>query len=171
VLQAITYNPESLAMTQGDTVIPLCQRRIGKTVYNAPMTLTLDLNPDLERRLRAEAASRGLTLEELILEDLNARAAQVLNPSRLNPEETALMQVITEGLPEAFWARYRELITLRDQEALSEAEHAELIDCSDRVEQLSARRVEALVQLAQLRRVSVQTLRAELGLQPVPIAA
>lgn len=135
------------------------------------MTLTLDLNPDLERRLRAEAASRGLTLEQFILENLNTHAAQDSNPSRLNPEETALMQVITEGLPEAFWVRYRELIALRDQEALSPPEHAELIDCSDKVEQLTARRAEALVQLARLRGVSVQSLRAELGLQPVPIAA
>jgi hypothetical protein len=145
--------------------------RLADTNYNAPMTLTLDLNPELERQLRNEAAARGLTLEELVLKDLQARAAQNTNPARLNPEETNLMQTITEGLPEDFWTRYRHLIKLREQESLTDLEHAELIACSDQVEHLTASRTGALVELARLRGLSVQTLRDQLGLQPVPTAA
>jgi hypothetical protein len=141
------------------------------TDYNAPMTLTLDLNPELERQLRNEANARGLTLEQLVLGDLQARVAQLSKPSRLNNEETKLMQVITEGMSEAFWTRYRHLIQLRESETLTDLELGELIAASDRVEHLSARRAEALVELASLRGRSVQVLRDELGLKPVSTAA
>jgi hypothetical protein len=62
------------------------------------MTLTLDLNPELERQLRNEANARGLTLEQLVLRDLQARVVQHTKPNRLNGDETKLMQAITEGL-------------------------------------------------------------------------
>jgi hypothetical protein len=135
------------------------------------MTLTLDLNPELERQLRNEAAARGLTLEQLVLGDLQARVARHTNPGVLSQEETHLMQVITEGLSEDFWARYRHLIDLREQEILTDLEQAELIACSDRVEHLTASRTEALVELARMRGLSVHSLRDQLGLQPVPTAA
>ena len=132
------------------------------------MIVTLDLNPELEARLRAQAASRGLTLEQWILEDLGAR---LTGPTRLSAEETALLSVISEGFPEAFWARYRDLIARRDAETLTPNEHAELIACSNQIELQNARRVEALIRLAALREVSVESLRDALGLRPVPIAA
>jgi hypothetical protein len=134
------------------------------------MTLTLDLNPELERQLRFEARARGLTLEQLVLKDLQARVAHSTK-ARLSNEETTLMQTITEGLPESFWSRYRYLIDLREQEILTDLEHAELIACSDRVEQLTAHRTEALVELANLRGQAVHALRDELGLKPVSTAA
>jgi hypothetical protein len=137
------------------------------TDYNATMTLKLDLNPELERQLRNEAASHGLTLEQLILKDLQARVM----PARLNHEETTLMQTISEGFPEAFWTRYRHLIGLREQERLTDLEQAELIACSDRVEHLNAERTAALVELAKLRGQSIHTLRDELGLKPISTAA
>ena len=118
-----------------------------------------------------EANARGLTLEQLVLGDLQARVAQHTRPSRLNNEETQLMQVITEGLSEAFWTRYRHLIQLQETETLTDLEHTELIAASDRVEHLTARRTEALVELASLRGRSVQVLRDELGLKPVSTAA
>lgn len=135
------------------------------------MTLTLDLNPELERQLRNEANARGLTVEQLVLGDLQARVAQHVKPNRLNGDETKLMQAITEGLSEAFWKRYRHLIQLQETETLTDLEHADLIAASDRVEHLTARRTEALVELASLRGRSVQVLRDELGLKPVSTAA
>jgi hypothetical protein len=70
-----------------------------------------------------------------------------------------------------FWTRYRHLIHLRETETLTDLEHAELIAASDRVEHLTARRTEALVELASLRGRSVRALRDELGLKPVSTAA
>jgi hypothetical protein len=152
------------------TVLPELAR-LADTDHNAPVTLTLDLNPELERQLRNEAAARGLTLEQLVLKDLEARVVQHTNPTRLSHEETRLMQVITEGLPEDFWARYRHLIDLREQKILTDLERTELITCSDQVESLTASRTEALGELARLRGLSVYSLRDQLGLQPVPTAA
>jgi hypothetical protein len=83
------------------TVLPELAR-LTDTDYNAPVTLTLDLNPELERQLRNEAAARGLTLEQLVLKDLEARVALHTNPGVLSQEETNLMQAITKGLPEDF---------------------------------------------------------------------
>ena len=53
----------------------------------------------------------------------------------------------------------------------SDLEHAELIARSDRVEQFTVRRTDALVELASLRGSSVQVLRIELALKPVPSVA
>jgi hypothetical protein len=135
------------------------------------MTLVLDLNPELERKLRHQADAHGLTLEQLVLANLQARVAQNTLTVRLNSAETALMQTINEGFPETFWTRYRQLINLREQETLTEPELSELIACSDQVEHLNTRRVEALVELAGLRGLAVQTLLETLDLKPVPIAA
>lgn len=129
------------------------------------MSLTLHLSPGLEQRLREEARQRGLKLEELLEQDLEARWGEP------NPSEAKLLLTITQDLPESFWQRYRKLIAKREARVLTESEHQELIALSDQAEGLSLQRTKALLQLARLRGVGVLALQKQLGLLAMKLSA
>jgi hypothetical protein len=81
--------------------------------------------------------------------------------------EATLLQRITTGLPESFWARYRLLVQKRDAENLEPAEQLELISLSDQTEELTLYRTEALLELAKRRNTTIDALQVQFGLQPV----
>jgi hypothetical protein len=68
------------------------------------------------------------------------------------------------GISAQTWERYRELKNRRDAEALTEAEHDELIAISDQVEEANVRRMRNLVELARLRGISLDELMQQLGI-------
>lgn len=84
--------------------------------------------------------------------------------TRLSAEESRLLLAINQGLPEEVHTRYQALQEQRDRGELSKATHAELLALGDRVEELEAERLTYLVELAQLRGVSLGQLMADLGL-------
>ena len=129
----------------------------------------ISLEPELEAWLRDEARRRGETPEALLSRDVALRWASARNAPRLTSDETELLQTINSGLPESFWSRYRELIARRRAASLTEAEHQELIALSDQAEEKTLQRTEALIALAQLRRVGLEELRRSLGIQPVSV--
>ncbi len=65
----------------------------------------------------------------------------------------------------AFRQRYDELVVKGQAETLSDSEHAELITLSDEYEQLEFERVQAMADLARLRKKSLSDLMTELGIQ------
>jgi hypothetical protein len=87
-------------------------------------------------------------------------------PQSLSREEAALLQQINKGLPEEVWQRYRALVARRRAETLTPEEHKELIELSDRMEEVNARRMEHLVELARLRRMSLEAVMQQLGIRP-----
>jgi hypothetical protein len=133
------------------------------------MTLTIDLPPELEGRIREEAARAGLdtgtfirnTLEERVHHAANTAAA----PAHLPRTEADLLQKINEGLPPEMWQRYHELVARRRAETLTPEEQAELIALSDRVEAANTRRIEHLIELARLREISLEALMDQLGIK------
>jgi hypothetical protein len=80
-------------------------------------------------------------------------------------KEAELLQRINQGLPPDVQQRYDELTAKRRAETLIPEEHQELLALVDHIEQADAERVRALIELAQLRNVSVTTLMAELGIR------
>ena len=81
----------------------------------------------------------------------------------LSDEETTLLQQINKTLPPAEQARMDLLIEKREAETLTEAELAELITLSDRIEEIQVERLAALIELAALRNVSVEILKEALN--------
>jgi predicted ATPase len=79
-----------------------------------------------------------------------------------------LLQQINQGLPQETWQRYHELIDKRRAESLTPDEHATLIALSDQIEELNARRVGYLVELARLRQTPLEALMQQLGIQTLP---
>ena len=82
----------------------------------------------------------------------------------LKPTEARLLKVINTTLPAAERAEYRKLTTKRKNGMLTPAEHRELLRLSNEVEALHARRVQSVVKLAALRKMTVPEVMKRLGL-------
>ena len=140
------------------------------------MTLTIDVEPELEARLRGEAAPTGQDANHFIVSVLKeclreARHHEAMDaatpPSYLRPAETDLLLKVNEGLPPETWQRYNALLAKRRAETLTPDEHAGLIALSNQIEEVNARRIGYLVELARLRGTSLPTLMDALGIKPL----
>ncbi|MGH9800798.1 MAG: hypothetical protein ACRD82_10570, partial [Blastocatellia bacterium] len=133
-------------------------------------SLTIELKPELEIRLRDAANKAGLDAKTFITLSLEERLRESDSkngklPPRLSKRESGLIKKINEGLPEEIWKQYRQLAAKRRAETLTRKEHTELIALSDKIEELGSRRMEALVQLSALRQIPLKTLMKQMGIQ------
>ena len=128
------------------------------------MTIHLNVNSELERRLKKVASQMGLTPDTYIMRLLQKELESQAVPTRLSPEESKLLKKINSSLSAIEWERYRLLLSKRDAESLSEGEQAELIALSDQIEEANARRMKAVAELARLRKTTVPALVETLGL-------
>lgn len=127
------------------------------------MTITIDLAPEVEQRLREESARSGLAADvfaRLAVEERLRPARMLVLPHR----ESELLQLINQGLPPAMWQEYHELVAQRRAEALTPETHGRLIELSDEIEKANARRVGYLFELAQMRGVSLEEVMKQLGI-------
>ncbi|NOT57867.1 MAG: STAS/SEC14 domain-containing protein [Deltaproteobacteria bacterium] len=83
----------------------------------------------------------------------------------LSVAESALLMRINQGLPPELLRRVATLRAKREDESLSDTEYEELTRLTDRTEELHAERMTALVELAQLRGVSLPALMDHLGIR------
>ncbi len=120
----------------------------------------------MERKLKQAASQIGLSpdsyIVRLLQQELQARATS----GRLSAEETDLLQRINTSLSAVEWERYRALLAKRDAESLSDKEQVELIALSDQIETANVHRMEAVAELARVRKVTVSELMTTLGLSP-----
>lgn len=133
---------------------------------NTMTAITLNLSPDLEQKLRIEAAKEGIDPDCYIVNALqeHLQSSPVLDKAT----EADLLQQINIGFSAETWAQYRTLIAKRHAETLSSKEHADLIQLSDRLEKLNVTRIQALIQLANLRNQPLSDLMQTLGISPNP---
>jgi hypothetical protein len=78
--------------------------------------------------------------------------------------ESELLRAIYQGLPSSMARRFDELCAKRRCETLTPEEHTELLGLSDDVEKREARRLEALIALADIRHLPLTVLMEQLGL-------
>jgi hypothetical protein len=102
-------------------------------------------------------------LDHLVDRALFVRARRKANV--LTTEETVLLSAINQGIPSKLHDRYEILLEKRDDETLTEAEYAELLDISDQIEAFGVKRIEALAKLATLRQLPLLKLMDDLGIQ------
>lgn len=102
-------------------------------------------------------------LDHLVDRALFVRARRKANV--LTTEETVLLSAINQGIPSALHDRYEILLEKRDNETLTEAEYAELLDISNQIEAFGVKRIEALAKLATIRQVPLLKLMDDLGIQ------
>ncbi len=97
-----------------------------------------------------------------------ARTARRLAP-HLEARESELLEQINRSLPPQAEERYRQLITIRQAEALTPAELEELLSLTEQDETLQAERAKYLADLAKMRGVPLSRLMTELGIEPIPV--
>jgi hypothetical protein len=82
------------------------------------------------------------------------------NPTR----ESDLLKEINLGVSTDTWAEYHRLIAKRQAEILTEGEQEQLIEISDSLEVANVRRMNALIELTNMRGQSLDAVMQELGI-------
>ena len=127
------------------------------------MSITINIESDLMERLGKLAAAKGFQLDDFIVKMLEEQIpTQQLSVDEKRQLE--LLEKINMGLPIALWERYTLLKAKRQEETLTLSEQADLIDITDQIEQANAARMPFLIELAQLRNISLESLFQELDL-------
>jgi hypothetical protein len=93
-----------------------------------------------------------------------ALEAQRKAPS-LPQAEAELLLKINQGVPSQVQKRYDTLVVQRQAETLTPDEHDELLRLTNQIEDLQARRMEYLAELARLRKTSLTALMDSLGMR------
>lgn len=119
---------------------------------------------ELEQLMDGVAQLDTPTLENL-LSQVSLVLAQRKAP-RLAQQESMLLQQINQGVPDTMQKRYTQLQTKLHHETISADEHQELFALIDEIELVDANRLQALLELAQLRQVSLGELMRQLGIHP-----
>ena len=101
-------------------------------------------------------------LEQFVFR-VRALEAQRKAPSL--PRAEAELLRINQGVPPAVQRRYDQLIAKRRAESLTPDEHEELLQLTDQIENVEARRMEHLAELARLRQTSLPALLKTLGIR------
>ncbi len=84
----------------------------------------------------------------------------------LSEEEADLLKKINRGFPQKKWERLDFLNDKLEYETISEAEHEELSVLIEAYEKYSLQRLRQLGQLAMIRKVSLDEVMNQLGIQP-----
>ena len=103
------------------------------------------------------------------LENFFHQVAHLLAKRRapsLAKREAELLLKINEGYPVELRKKYEALAGKMQHKTISPTEHREILTLTDRMEALDAKRLEFLLELAQLRNISLDLLLRQLGLTP-----
>jgi len=112
--------------------------------------------------LKAVGQLNQSDLEQIVFQIIALRARRQAHS--LPQNEAKLLLKINQGLPPEVQKRYEELIAKRRAESLTTEEYDELLRLTDQIENLEARRVEYLAELACLRQTSLTKLMEDLGI-------
>jgi hypothetical protein len=100
---------------------------------------------------------------EQFLQKIGRLVARRKSPS-LSERETVLLQAINQSSNIALQNRYLALSKKQNSGIVTDAEHEELLALIDKLEILQAKRLENLIELAQLRGISLELLMQNLNL-------
>lgn len=107
---------------------------------------------------------------ERFLSQVSILLARRKAPS-LPEREAELLRKINQGLPTALQQRYDELNAKVRANTITSSEHRELLQLVDQIELADAERMQHLIELAQLRALSVDELMNQLGIHHPPAHA
>ena len=126
-----------------------------------------EVNIELDELLTGVSQLKTPDLEELLAEVSILLAHRKV--ASLPEREAELLQEINQALPASAQQRYDELNAKLRAETIRPSEHKELLALIDQSEMVAANRLEKLLELAQLRQVTLPELMNQLGIQPPPV--
>jgi uncharacterized protein (DUF1778 family) len=133
------------------------------------MTITLELSPELEKNIKEAAAKAGSQPVDFVLDAVQERLSKTtgVSSAHLSKRESELLLAINQSFSHVHWQHYFELIDKRDAETVTLEELNELIGITNSIEEANAKRLQYLVELAQLRNTSLDKLMDDLDLRPL----
>ncbi|MDF5727649.1 MAG: STAS/SEC14 domain-containing protein [Rhizonema sp. PD38] len=117
-----------------------------------------------EQLLKAVEQMQEQEFEAFVTQVLLLRAQR--EAPRLSSSESQLLLKINQGLDDQLQDRFNQLIAKRQALTITDAELEELIQLTDRIEQLDAERIQSLAELARLRQRSLTEVMQDLNIQP-----
>lgn len=133
------------------------------------MTLVLNLEPELESAIQAEAHRNGVKETDLVLTTLRHRFRDVnheSSPTNLSKTESDLLIRINNAVQNTVWEEYDRLNLKRKSETLSDDEQRRLIELSDDIDAVHFDRIAAASEFAELRSIPLKQLMLDLGIRP-----
>ena len=127
------------------------------------MSITIEIRPTLEQRLREKAKDRGVDIDDIIEQVLENWSENALEES-LETETSLLKKINRTGFSQSFWSEYHSLIRKRQEETIDETELNRLIEMSDMLEKANVQRLQNAIELAKMRQVPVHEVLRQLGI-------
>lgn len=124
--------------------------------------VTSQIEIDFDEVLKGVARLENSELEQFT-EKIIALRAQRRAPS-LPQNEAELLQKINRGVPPEVRQRCTELNTRLQEEIITPEEQNELLELTDQIEWADAERIRNLAKLAELRKISIDSLMDQLNL-------
>ncbi len=129
------------------------------------MSITIQLNPSLEHRLRENAQKKGVGVDQFVMQFLERNFPEENpRPLSVSKREAELLQKVNLDIPTKTWSLYLQLKAKRQSKTATEAELAALQSITEQVEAANALRIAVLAELAQIRNISIRALMEQLGL-------
>ncbi len=127
--------------------------------------ITQQVNVGLDEVLKGFSQLETADLEQFMqkLSLLVARRKAQVLPER----ESALLLKINTAIPKSLQKRYENLLIKSSAETITPTEHEELVSVIDKIETKNAKRLEYLIELSQLRGISLDELMRQLHLSPI----
>lgn len=131
------------------------------------MSIVLQINNDLEQRLRQKALKQGVEVNQYLSQFLEqVFPFKVSNLPFVSDREAALLQQINLDISPEQWSLYIQLKEKRQKGKISKSQKEQLIELSDAIENANVKRIAVLAKLAQIRRLPIRVLMEQLGLAP-----
>jgi hypothetical protein len=132
----------------------------------ATRTAVIQVEPDLAEAFNAAPKTRKKQALSAMRQVLRPAGRRKGNVPRLSKKETELFLKINRTLPEDKQQRYDELNEKRFEETLTKREHAELLGLIEELQDIWAERLQAVIDLAKLRKISPREMMKQLGVDP-----
>ena len=129
------------------------------------MSLILQINPSLEKRMRQNALQKGVELNQFIVHILESNFPEKKPKTKaLSKRESLLLQDINLAIPVETWERYHILRAKRQAETINVPENTEYTAINQQIEAANVKRLASLIELAKIRKITLEALMMQLGL-------
>ena len=119
------------------------------------MSLVLQINPSLERRMRQNALQKGVELSQYIVQFLEKNFPEEKPKTKaLLKREATLLQEIETTISIETWERYHILRNKRQTETITDIESTEYATINQQIEAANVKRLASIIELAKIRKIS-----------------
>ncbi len=129
-------------------------------------TAAIKVDADIAQAWESASTAKRKRLQAQIRKWFEVGAETKKKVPRLSRKESELLLRISQDLTPQKRRRMEELTDKMEFDSITDKEHAELLRLSDETEKLAVERLRAVIELAKYRKISVDELMLQLGMEP-----